>query len=225
MEKPALYDELSVEGFINWDNAEIFKDVIETVNPKSILEIGFYRGASSFFWLYLSSAKLLSVDSMRWEGCSIENVRKLINRFPDRFSFICESSQTVHNKLFHQHFDLLYIDGGHTSDIVINDIQLGIDLEIEYLFLDDLCPNIFRLLRVLTESKYEIKKMYDRKTTNEWIHMALVQKIKRQPEDVLLYDTIKKWERIFNEKEVEIPTLWGKLKRRLTLSAQRITKR
>src|SRR4051794_3060112 len=100
MEQPALYDELNVEGFCRWGtDVSTFADVIDIARPKRILEIGFFRGASSFFWLYLSKAKVLSIDSMRWEGCELNNVKKLMDKFPERFNFICESSDTVHDKL------------------------------------------------------------------------------------------------------------------------------
>jgi len=217
MEK--LYDEFA--GFLQPTSATIFQDVIERVNPQSILEVGFFKGGSAFFWLSFSNARLLCVDSMRWEGCSIENIKKLIDLFPERFAFIGESSTKVYSKLRNVYFDLFFIDGGHTSDLVINDIQLGIDLNIPYLFLDDVSPNIFQLFQRLTKNKYEVIKIYDRKADQEWIHMILARRIRVSwahlvgNEEMLLEERIDKWQRVLNEKPVEIPSIWRKLKRKV----------
>jgi len=202
------YDQFA--GFLEHSSAAIFQDVIRQTNPKSILEVGFFKGGTSFFWLSFSDARLLAVDSMLWEGCSIENIKRLVERFPERFTFICESSTRVYSKLRNLYFDLFYIDGGHTSDLVINDIQLGVDLEIPYLFLDDVSPNIFQLFKRLTKDKYQVIKIYDRKADKEWIHMLLARRLKQ---DIILEETTNKWERIFNQTPIEIPTFWSKLKR------------
>ena len=214
MEKPKLYEQLGVEGFLDWTNVEIFKDVIETVQPKSILEIGFYKGASSFFWLYLSQAKLLSVDSMLWDGCSIENVHKLLKQYPERFSFLCDSSLNIKTKLINQEFDLMFIDGGHTPDIYVNDIQLALDLNVNHIFIDDCSKDIFVTFRKMVLKDYDIIRRYDRKTDREFIPMLLAKKKIKSDKDEL-DRLVEKWDATFNKIKVEIPSMKTKLKRKI----------
>jgi hypothetical protein len=211
LEKPEIYDKLGVEGFINWDNAEIFQEVVKITSPKSILEIGFYRGASAFFWLYFSQATLLSVDSMRWEFCSIENIQKLLNYFGNRFAFICEPSEKIRHRILQQKFDFVFIDGGHTPDIVSNDMQLAADLEPTYIFLDDVDHSILQIFNRIAGSKYDIVARYYRKTTKEFIPMFLTKRKTNIVDDHLVLNKIEKWERIFNHP-IEIKDFWTKCK-------------
>ena len=57
------YTELDLDSCSNAESEGwIFETVLNLVKPKNILEIGFYRGGSSFLMLSLCDAKLTSID-------------------------------------------------------------------------------------------------------------------------------------------------------------------
>lgn len=126
----------------------IFTDVIQIVNPKRILETGFFKGASAFMLLHLSTAHLTSVDPMiptngtdKHDG-SLENADVLSEMFRGRFSFMRVSSLDVRPHLVGQQFDLFNIDGDHLDAGIINDFQLAIDLNIPWIIVDDFILNV-----------------------------------------------------------------------------------
>jgi predicted O-methyltransferase YrrM len=150
MTKPKLMDELEIGGCFSWENeSEFLADTLNIVNPKNILEIGFFAGASTFMWLHLSEANLTSVDPMenlydknvKHDG-KPENIEKLQKAFPNRFNFIRKDSRVVRPDLIGQKFDLMFIDGDHWESGIRNDFQLALDLDIPWILADDFVTSV-----------------------------------------------------------------------------------
>jgi predicted O-methyltransferase YrrM len=151
---PELYKEMQIESCCSWEKeAKFFKDVIDIVEPKNILEIGFYKGGSAFMWLYMSQANLTSVDPIynvtdeflkQTQGKEYEDktpqfsaVNRIKGAFGDRFNFIQEDSKNIRPLLKDKKFDLVFIDGDHWREGITNDFNLCFDLDIKWAFVDD----------------------------------------------------------------------------------------
>ncbi len=179
--KPKEFSNYSVEGKqiqSMQDYSElalVTNDIIQICNPKNILEIGFFEGGSSLNWLLHTNANVTAVDPIYNRSdlihCQIHGtpypdkswtfkaVDFLKNSFEDRFTFIKEDSRNVKDQIKHKKFDFIFIDGDHWEDCVRNDIQLAIDLEIDYVLLDDFCTDVERVYH-LEFSKYFIPLRY-----------------------------------------------------------------
>lgn len=114
-----------------------FREAIEIVKPKSILEIGFNMGYSASMWLNLCDAHLVSCDISQKDetylAAAIIGSRYSVTRFiyydRNRPSFLVYVNAIE--------IDLAFIDGAHDEKSIIEDIQLCKDLNIPYLLLDD----------------------------------------------------------------------------------------
>lgn len=122
-----------------------FREIAEMTNPKKILEIGFNCGQSAAMWLELcSEAILISCDiSEKKETLVAADI--LIKRYAKHHNILRFMYHNRNNESFVVHikntrFDLIFIDGGHLLEDVINDIQLALDLKIKWLAMDDWLP-------------------------------------------------------------------------------------
>jgi hypothetical protein len=145
---PDLYKKLQIESYISWEREVLFFiDVVQIVNPQSILEIGFYRGGSAFLWLYLTNASLLSVDpiyniSDREDTMNKDKafaaIKDLRNEFGERFGFLQKDSANIAEDIKNLQFDLMFIDGGHQYNEVMIDFQTAITKNIPWVLVDDM---------------------------------------------------------------------------------------
>lgn len=122
-----------------------FKEAIEIVKPKSILEIGLCCGAGASMWLALSNAIVYSIEKSDRDETRLaaevltERYKIEINGAPAyRFNYVLSDSKDAFQFLQYSPFDLAWIDGGHEEEDVTKDIQLCKDLKIPYLLLDDI---------------------------------------------------------------------------------------
>lgn len=170
MQKPQIIDDLGIGGCFNFEkDFWIFEDTINRVNPKEILETGFFQGLSSLILLNYSKANLTSVDPMvnlyspntKHDG-KIENVQKLKDAFPNRFTFLQKDSKLVRPDLKDKKFDLFHIDGDHWPAGISNDFQLAIDLKIPYCLVDDFVTDVERVYNAKFSNFFKVIKIYDR---------------------------------------------------------------
>ena len=187
---PEIYNNLQVEGCFTWKKeSKFFQEVIEIVEPKNILETGFFRGASAFMWLYISKANLTSVDPMaslydpsaKHDGM-LENVDKLKKEFGERFTFIQKDSKIVRPDLIGKKFDLFFIDGDHWEQGIRNDFQLAIDLEIDWIFVDDFVTSVAHVYLNEFQDKFIPVKIYNRDEIFQGrpIPIVLLKRIKNE---------------------------------------------
>lgn len=139
------------EGFNNnfWDKngkeipygssphiAKFFRQTIDIVKPKSILEIGTCLGAGSSMWLNMCDAKVISVDISDREE-TLEAARILSERFGDRFQFFLRRDNMPIAPFEPGYFDLVWLDGGHDEIDVTKDLEWCLKLGIPYVLGDD----------------------------------------------------------------------------------------
>lgn len=114
-----------------------FRDTVELVRPKKIVELGFNMGHSAAMLLSLCDARLHSFDiSVKDE--TLDAARILEKKFHPRFTFwLCDTKQLY---LTDMDIDLAFIDAGHDEDSVTNDIEVVKRVGVKYLLFDDIYP-------------------------------------------------------------------------------------
>ena len=116
------------EGHIGCSENKIkfIQNILNHYKIKNISEIGFNAGHSSSLFLSNSNTnKLVSFDLCQhiYSKKCIEYIK---NTFNNKFILICgDSTKTIPQ--YNNHFDLIFIDGGHYGDIPYLDIQNTID--------------------------------------------------------------------------------------------------
>lgn len=166
LEIPEAYRKGNYKGCSNWDNeAHIFQDALNIIEPTRILEIGFFSGCSAFMMLHLApNAYLVSVDPMTNTDNNMENVNKVYKDFPNRFHFIREDSKKVN--LDGSTFDLIFIDGDHSEEGIRNDFNLALSLNIPWLLVDDFVTSVAKVYFEEFQDKFlEPIRIYPRKDT------------------------------------------------------------
>jgi predicted O-methyltransferase YrrM len=137
-------------------------DIVSTIKPKTILEIGFNGGHSACCFLNASpTAKMYTFDICRW-GIE-EKAESILKRHFDINLIKGNSVQTIpeflsKNKLL---FDLILIDGCHDYDVVVSDIKNTMNLlnNDGILVVDDL--HMGGVYNAVIDTKLE--KLYDSK--------------------------------------------------------------
>lgn len=116
------------------------RKAIEILQPKSLLEIGFNMGYSSTMFLHMSDMKVFAVDISDKDE-TIHGARVLKEMFGNRFEFmLCDSLQFIENLNVMVDFDTIFIDGGHLEHHVMNDIEVGLRLNVKKFIFDDWWP-------------------------------------------------------------------------------------
>lgn len=111
-----------------------FQGVLDCTGAKTIFEIGFNAGHSSFCFLQLDTElSLHSVDNARHhytEACMV----KMKEIFPDRFTYEVVDSTTLEEL---GEYDLAFIDGDHHIDSLQHDYNLCRDNGVQWILVDD----------------------------------------------------------------------------------------
>jgi SAM-dependent methyltransferase len=128
----AFYDPVLTNDVNLASAIDMVKDVVSRTNPSNILEIGFNRGSSSLLFLYLSSANVTSIDIVN----KPESVKYLTNTFTNRFSFVLGNSFYLDMKSLGT-FDLVFIDGDHEYNSIVNDIEQSLKVNPKFILFDD----------------------------------------------------------------------------------------
>jgi len=114
-----------------------FREIVDIVKPKSILEIGFNLGYSASIWLNLTDATLVSVD-ISDKAETMRAAELLFEQFNTRIHVVIKDSAQVFPDVCYRKYDLAFIDGGHLEHHVMADIKLALDLKIKWFAFDDI---------------------------------------------------------------------------------------
>lgn len=153
-------------GGTDWRFADIiapaFKEILEIANPESILEIGFNAGGSALMFLSINpELHYHSIDIVKNE----KSIEYLFGRF-EKFLFHNRDSRSLLPNMFmvRKEYDLAFIDGDHSKEGVISDIETSLKFKPKYLLFDDVFhPShsyIYEIISSTYTHKLEIVKLY-----------------------------------------------------------------
>lgn len=140
-----------------------FAEVMEIANPSTMLEIGFNAGNASLIFLTIDPELILdSVDIVMNEKSAYFLWCKFPSfRIHDLDSKLIEPNV---NSLYEQ-YDLIFIDGDHTYEGVIADIESSLKFKPKYLLFDDVRhPShgyIEEIINVTYAEKMEMVKLWE----------------------------------------------------------------
>lgn len=117
---------------------QVFGQVKRLLKVTSVLEIGFNRGHGSAIWLGLG-CKVISTDVFIWpEG--IRGEKHLTSRYSDeRFTFYLRTELELLLRGAQSQVDLAFIDGDHSEEGVLKDIEL-VRNHAQWILFDDWLP-------------------------------------------------------------------------------------
>mgnify|MGYP006093052705 CR=1 FL=1 len=127
-----------VTGELEFESLSSIKDICERVNPTSILELGFNRGASALMWLESSKATLHSVD-IRTEDKVLKSTQYLTQSYPNRFTYTSYNHALL-PEVRHEYvnkYDLIFIDGDHSKTAILRDTKIALTFNPKYIAFDD----------------------------------------------------------------------------------------
>lgn len=130
-----MISNLSIPRMVRPDELRYLIGIVKDHQPKRILEIGAALGAVSWHFLANSDAELHTVDP--WGGftsnfrviddlvphtVTLEGWKNTVKKFGKRaIPYYCRSQDVE----LEGKFDLIWIDGDHSYDAVINDLELA----------------------------------------------------------------------------------------------------
>ena len=128
------------QGTPNTDEVQLIFDYLKNnYDFKSILEIGFLKGHSAIWFLETFSAcKVTSVDNVI-RATEEEVIHRLVmKRYTSkRFKFHYGDSSVITEFYKPGNFDFAFIDGDHTFEGCLKDIDMCLHLQIPMLLLDN----------------------------------------------------------------------------------------
>ena len=100
----------------------VFKKLNFFARKSNILEIGTFEGRSAaFFYKYLNINKFITVDLMNTNSIEYKNFEKNSKKFTNCKFYNLKSNIFFKEIKLEQEFDIIYIDGSHFYEDVLND--------------------------------------------------------------------------------------------------------
>jgi len=116
---------------------EYWTKIKELTGFKSLMEIGFNAGHSSAFILdNFDDVRVHSYD-IGWHKYTESNAQKVKEKYGDRFNFTIKDSKKIEPKEIQFKYDIMYIDGEHTFEGALSDIQLFVNSTAKWAIVDD----------------------------------------------------------------------------------------
>lgn len=153
-------------GGTDWRFADIvapaFKEILELSSPSRVLEIGFNIGGSALMFLSIN-------PKLHYHSIDIEENNKSVEYLHSRFEyfqFTRISSRLIDPELYFMfsEYDLVFVDGDHSREGVIADVETALQFNPKYILFDDvLHPShsyIYEIISSTYTHKLEIIKLY-----------------------------------------------------------------
>lgn len=156
----------STEGY--WSTIDcqlVARDILDTSEANSILEIGFNIGYSSSVWLELGVKKLGIIDINNHED-TVPALYAVKEAYKDRkIDWKLCDSKSEEAKTLKSSYELAFIDGEHSYEAAYKDSLLSINYGCKWLVYDDVIENhsngIYEAITKLEEEgQLEIVKSY-----------------------------------------------------------------
>ena len=149
--------EANIFGFGERSFYWLWKLIVDEMPEKfTMLEIGVFRGQTLALVKLLAKmtgkeVKVYGVTPLdntdgHWESEYYEDIKRIHREFKLDMPFIIEGLSTdprvIDDVKYLEPFDIVYIDGGHTYDVVKSDMATYAKMAKTYLVVDDCCNNI-----------------------------------------------------------------------------------
>ena len=128
----------AITGELEFESFNSIKTICEKAQPKTILELGFNRGASAVMWLENSKAVLHSID-IRSQQDVESSINHIQNAYPNRFTYTCMDHALLSDMVeeFKDKYDLIFIDGDHSYAAIYRDTKNSIQFNPTFIAFDD----------------------------------------------------------------------------------------
>jgi predicted O-methyltransferase YrrM len=159
----------------------LWKGVKASTNFKHIFEIGTNAGHSAAIILTLfDDVKVTSIDigHHAYTQVAVEALKK---KFGDRFDYIEMSTVDYYNKIkdgsitFPEGVDIINIDGDHSVNGALNDINLARHLKIKHILIDDFSMYGVPQAYAMASSGFAIVDTYNYFFETNPVKMALIR--------------------------------------------------
>lgn len=145
------------------------RDVIDTVWPMHILEIGFGAGASSTMFLHLTDhATVHSVDKTT-DPIVTAAAAHMTHVWSGRFRFLPGDSRRI--SLPAIAWDLIFIDGDHELSAVVSDLEKAKALGIPWVLVDGWWLYLGPGVRLAVETQEDLQKV------RQWGNLVLFRRV------------------------------------------------
>jgi hypothetical protein len=120
----------------------LWNRVQELTNFKSVIEIGFNVGHSSTIILSLFDDVTITSFDISRNIRTKEGANLVKEKFKNRHSFFSYNTLDLRNDINKDIFkfpkaDIIFIDGGHTFEVALNDIMIAKENFIKFILIDD----------------------------------------------------------------------------------------
>jgi len=139
----------------------------------TFLEIGVFRGQTTTLIQVLAKlagkkVKVYGVTPLdstdgHWESDYMEDIKTISKRFKVKAPYIfvgLSTNSELIKEVSEQKYDLVYIDGGHTYEVIKSDLENYPQLATKYLVIDD-CANKFKMPFGYFQGIDEVSKAVD----------------------------------------------------------------
>lgn len=166
-------------GGTDWRFADIvapaFLEILEIAKPKSICEIGFNAGGSALMFLSINSNLIYHSIDIYENTRSVQYLKKQFHGF----DFLKSDSKDIKpggEGLFKE-YGMVFVDGEHSREGVVNDIEKALLFKPQYILLDDvLHPSHLHIHDLITNEyaeKLDVVKLFEFNQCWQGYSMAL----------------------------------------------------
>ena len=109
------------DNFIN--KVKNLTTLVSNTKNKQVMEIGFNAGFSAALILFSNPDVHLTCVDLGFHRYVLPCYQKMKETFGDRIEMIIGDSSFTLPFLMNKHYDLIHIDGGHTREVALSDVQ------------------------------------------------------------------------------------------------------
>lgn len=114
------------------------RTILDITQARYVFEIGFNAGHSAKLFLN-QGVNVKSID-IGYHPYTVDCARKLYQQHPRQFKFEQADSRQIGSEEL-EGFDLVFIDGNHHDDGLLNDLELALEAGNRWILVDDCMPD------------------------------------------------------------------------------------
>lgn len=150
-------------------NMAAYREIVEMVKPKKMIEIGFNVGYGTVMWMELSGCEKMVSFEISNKAETVAAVMLLDKRYGDRFLFRNTAADVNAAFCMVEKYDMIFIDGGHMEEDVYADLKFAQNLKIPWIALDDWIPRFGPGVQVAARKfPLELVKVFNNTALLKW---------------------------------------------------------